>query len=110
MRLSGKFLAASLFFVFSTGAFFAQELDARSTLCPIVTLLRQVGAFVAIVMFSWAGIGFMTSGTDPIKHGDAQKKLEYVIMGMLVILFAFYIVAKLFAGVNVLTGGDCPWV
>lgn|GEM_PF-2710574 len=110
MRLNRKALLASLFFVFLSEALFAQEIDVRTNICPIVTLLRQVGAFVAIVMLSWAGIGFMTSGTDPIKHGEAQKRLEHVIMGILVILFAFYIVAKLFAGVSVLTGGDCPWI
>lgn len=86
------------------------SLDVRSTLCPIVTLVREVGVFVAIIMLSWAGISFMTSGSDPMKHKEAEKRLEYVIIGILVLIMAFYIVAKMFAGVNVLSGGDCPWI
>jgi len=85
-------------------------LSPREALCPVITLLRQVGVFVAIVMLSWAGISFMTSGSDPLKHKEAQKRLEYVIIGVLILIMAFYIVAKMFAGVNVLSGGDCPWV
>ena len=84
-------------------------LSPRDALCPVVTLLRQVGVFVAIVMLSWAGVSFMTSGSDPLKHKEAQKRLEYVIIGILILLMAFYIVARMFANVNVLSGGDCPW-
>ena len=84
--------------------------DVRTTLCPLVTLVRQIGVFVAIVMLSWAGISFMTSGSDPMKHKEAEKRLEYVIIGILILVMAFYIVARMFAGVNVLSGGDCPWV
>ena len=82
----------------------------RDALCPVITLLRQIGVFVAIIMLSWAGISFMTSGSDPMKHKEAQKRLEYVFIGILILIMAFYIVAKMFAGVNVLSGGDCPWV
>ncbi|QLJ52385.1 MAG: hypothetical protein Sv326_0210 [Candidatus Fermentimicrarchaeum limneticum] len=82
----------------------------RDALCPVITLLRQIGVFVAIIMLSWAGISFMTSGNDPMKHKEAQNRLEYVFIGILILIMAFYIVAKMFAGVNVLSGGDCPWV
>lgn len=85
------------------------SIGARDVLCPVITILRQIGVFVAIVMLSWAGISFMTSGSDPMKHKEAEKRLEYVIIGVLILIMAFYIVAKMFAGVNVLSGGDCPW-
>lgn len=84
--------------------------DVRGTLCPLVTIVRQIGVFIAIVMLSWAGISFMTSGSDPMKHKEAEKRLEYVIIGILILIMAFYIVARMFAGVNLLSGGDCPWV
>ncbi len=84
--------------------------DVRTTLCPLVTLVRQIGVFIAIVMLSYAGISFMTSGSDPMRHKEAEKRLEYVIIGILILIMAFYIVARMFAGVNVLSGGDCPWV
>jgi len=87
-----------------------QTTTARDALCPVITLVRQVGVFVAIVMLSWAGVSFMTSGSDPLKHKEAEKRLEYVIIGILILLMAFYIVARMFANVNVLSGGDCPWV
>lgn len=86
------------------------SVSPREALCPVVTLVRQIGVFVAIVMLSWAGISFMTSGSDPMKHKEAEKKLEYVIIGVLILIMAFYIVARMFGGVNVLSGGDCPWV
>jgi hypothetical protein len=86
------------------------NVSPREALCPVITLLRQVGVFVAIIMLSWAGISFMTSGSDPLKHKEAQKRLEYVIIGILILIMAFYIVTRMFAGVNVLSGGDCPWV
>jgi type IV secretory pathway VirB2 component (pilin) len=82
----------------------------REALCPVIALVRQIGVFVAIVMLSWAGISFMTSGSDPMKHKEAEKRLEYVIIGILILIMAFYIVARMFGGVNVLSGGDCPWV
>ena len=84
--------------------------DVRTTLCPLITIVRQIGVFIAIVMLSWAGISFMTSGSDPMKHKEAEKRLEYVLTGILILIMAFYIVARMFAGVNVLSGGDCPWV
>jgi hypothetical protein len=83
-------------------------LSPRDALCPIITLVRQIGVFVAIIMLCMAGISFMTSGSDPMKHKEAEKRLEYVIIGILVLIMAFYIVAKMF-GVNALSGGDCPW-
>jgi hypothetical protein len=104
--------AKVLLLVLLLGLVSAQQtsISARDTLCPVITLIRQVGVFVAVIMLSWAGISFMTSGSDPMKHKEAEKRLEYVIIGMLVLLLAFYIVARMFAGVNVLSGGDCPWV
>ncbi|NYZ78826.1 hypothetical protein H0N99_01630 [Candidatus Micrarchaeota archaeon] len=91
-------------------AYADSSISARDALCPIITLVRQIGVFVAIVMLSWAGISFMTSGSDPMKHKEAEKRLEYVITGILILIMAFYIVARMFAGVNVLSGGDCLWV
>jgi type IV secretory pathway VirB2 component (pilin) len=88
----------------------ATSMTAREALCPLITLVRQIGVFVAVVMLSYAGISFMTSGSDPMKHKEAEKRLEYVIIGILILIMAFYIVARMFSGVNVLSGGDCPWV
>ncbi len=102
--------AKALLILLLLGIVSAQEAtDVRTTLCPLVTLVRQIGVFIAIVMLSWAGISFMTSGSDPMKHKEAEKRLEYVIIGILILIMAFYIVVKMF-GVNVLSGGDCPWV
>jgi hypothetical protein len=101
---------ALLLFLILDLAYASTTVTARDAICPVITLIRQIGVFIAIVMLSWAGISFMTSGSDPMKHKEAEKKLEYVIIGILILIMAFYIVARMFAGVNVLSGGDCPWV
>ncbi len=79
-----------------------------TAICGVVTLLRQIAGAVAMVMLSYSGVAFMTSSSDPAKHREAKTMLEYVILGIIVVIMAAYVVGKLFAGVNPVT--DCPWV
>lgn len=108
MGLSKVVLAGILVLVVAVGVFAADPANTGiAAVCNVVTLIRQVAAVVAIAALTYAGMAFMTSASDPSKHKEAKTMLEYVILGIVVVVMAYYIVSKVFAGS--LPINDCPW-
>ena len=108
---NGRKVCTALLLVFAAFSVVAAgqgENAGVTAICGVVTLLRQIAGAVAMVMLSYAGVAFMTSSSDPSKHKEAKTMLEYVILGIIVVIMAAYVVGKLFAGVNPVT--DCSWV
>lgn len=57
----------------------------------ISTLLLFVG-IVALFLIIYSGIKFTTSGGDAKQAEGAQKTLTYAILGLVVVLFSFFII------------------
>lgn len=57
-------------------------------------LVRNVFAFAGIVLFvvlMMAGISYITAGGNPEKMQGAQKTITFAIGGLIVLLFAYFI-------------------
>jgi hypothetical protein len=70
-----------------------------------------LASFAAVIFITYAGIKFITSSGDPIRLASAKKTLIFAILGLLIILFAYFMI-KLVAfttGVEcgILGIGDC---
>lgn len=81
---------------------------ARLTCLPIV--LHNIVMFaliasgiVAVIFLIWAGVKFVTSGGDQKKIDAARKTITWAIIGLIIILMAFFIVSL----VGYLTGVHC---
>lgn len=57
----------------------------------LTSLLMFVGTF-ALFLFIFAGFKFMNSGGDPKKLEGARNTLIYGILGLLIVLFSFFII------------------
>lgn len=67
-----------------------------------VNWLFVIGATVAVVMFMWGGVEWISSRGDPVRINQAKKRILYSMIGAAVILLAFVIVR----GVIGVLGGD----
>lgn len=65
--------------------------------------LVVLASVAAVIFITYAGIKFITSSGDPIRLASAKKTLIFAIAGLLIILFAYFII-KLVAFT---TGVDC---
>ena len=85
------------------------EKDVATLNCiPIVfsNILNWALAFagvVALFLIIFSGIKFITSGGDPKQVEGARKTLTYAIIGLLIILFSFFILNL----ISYVTGVEC---
>lgn len=84
------------------------------TLCSLTQLARNilnVAIFLAIVMsavlFSWAGIRYLTALGNPTQTGKARQTLINVFLGFLLILCAWLVINTLMA--IMVDGSVWPW-
>lgn len=77
---------------------------AGSGVTDFPTLIRKISEFItgivaslAIIMFVWAGILFVTSAGNPGKIEQAKKALLYAIIGVAVVLAASGLIAVITA-------------
>lgn len=68
----------------------------------IINNLIILGAFLALVMLIISGIQWIMSRGDPDKIAGAKRRFWFAIIGLLVMLLAFFIVRVII----VITGGD----
>ena len=68
----------------------------------VVNNLIILGSFLALVMVIISGIQWMMSRGDPQRIASAKKRLFFAIVGLLVMLFAFFVVRVIIF----ITGGN----
>ncbi len=68
----------------------------------ITALLMFVGTF-ALVIIIFSGYKFMNSGGDPKQLEGARNTLIYGVLGLLVVLFSFFIINI----ISSVTGVEC---
>ena len=61
----------------------------------IYNFIKYVASVVAVIFLLYAGISFMTSGSDPKKRDQSKNIAMYVIIGLLIIWAAPMIVELL---------------
>ncbi len=78
--------------------------QAPNILSNAVTLLMTAGVIAAVIMVIWAGIQWTTSDGDKQKVAAARARLTWGIIGLIIILLAYFIVSMLshLFGVNLL--------
>lgn len=75
---------------------------------PVVVLLVIRAALmflgtVAVIMFIYAGYKFVMSHGDPKQAETARKTITYAIVGLLIVIFSFFIISL----ISSLTGVSC---
>jgi fructose-specific phosphotransferase system IIC component len=60
----------------------------------IVNVLLPVAGVVAVGAIVWGGVTYITSQGEPDKLDKAKKTLLYAIVGLLIVVFAYYIVVQ----------------
>ena len=68
----------------------------------VSALLAFVGLF-ALFLFIFAGFRYMNSAGDPKKLEGARNTLIYGILGLLIVLFSFFIINL----ISIVTGAPC---
>jgi hypothetical protein len=68
----------------------------------VINNLLILGSFLALVMVMFSGIQWIMSRGDPERIASAKRRLFFAIIGLLIMLGAFFIVRV----IVVLTGGD----
>lgn len=69
----------------------------------IVSAALMFAGTVAAFLIVYAGIKFVTSGGDMKQVGAARQILTYAIIGLVLVLFSFFIIYA----ISYLTGADC---
>lgn len=65
----------------------------RALLQNGLTLFLVGVAILALFIFIWGGIGWITSGGDKTKVQNARNKMLYSIIGLIIAFLAFFIVS-----------------
>ncbi len=66
-----------------------------------VTLLFIVAILLSLFYLIQGGIQFIVSGGDKQRIGQARLKLTYAVVGLIIILFAFFIVNSIVGFFNI---------
>lgn len=51
-----------------------------------------IGGMIAVVMFMWGGVEWISSRGDPVRLAEAKKRILYSMIGAAVMVLAFVIV------------------
>lgn len=57
----------------------------------------------AVIFLIIGGIKFITSGGDQVKAGQAKKTITFAIVGLVIIVFSFFIIKV----IATITGANC---
>jgi hypothetical protein len=79
----------------------ASESDFKEILRPLETvydLVKYAATMIAGLMLVFAGINYMTSGSDPGKREKSKNMVMYVIIGLMVIWAAPFVIKLILGG------------
>lgn len=89
------------------------------TACDIVGLASNLMQFfvtlaivIATLMFTWAGVKYITAGPKPDQISEAHKIFFNVLIGLVVVLAAWLIIdiiLRVLPGVDATRTGIAPW-
>ncbi|MEK6917828.1 MAG: pilin [Nanoarchaeota archaeon] len=91
---AGKIIAVSLLILFMQIAF-VKAADFSEILKPLQTiydLVKYAATVIAGLIMLFAGLTYITSGSDPKKRENAKNMVMYVIIGLMVIWAAPFVV------------------
>ena len=94
-------LVAFLFLLISHLVFVSAAEDFDNILKPLTTiynLVKYTATAVAGLVMLFAGITYITSGSDPKKRDTAKNMVMYVIIGLMVIWAAPFVVELILGG------------
>lgn len=74
--------------------------DPDNVAASIVTTASTIFALIAVIAIVYGGVLYMTSGGDPGKVKQAKNTILYAIIGLIVSVLAFVIVATVVNNVN----------
>ncbi len=60
-----------------------------------LTIFIIAGIFLVLIFIVWAGISWITSGGDKNKLAAARARATWAIIGLIIILLAFFIINTL---------------
>lgn len=63
----------------------------------IYNFVKYIASVIAVIFLVFAGITYMTSGSDPRKRENAKSTAGFVVIGLLIIWAAPFIVELLIA-------------
>lgn len=69
----------------------------------IIDAFIVFGGAVAVLYLVLSGIKFITSGGDQIKVAEAKKSMTFAVVGLLIVLLAFFVIKVL----TKILGADC---
>jgi type IV secretory pathway VirB2 component (pilin) len=69
--------------------------EILSPVMKIYDLVKYVASAIAVIFLLFAGISYMTAGSNPIKRDQAKNMAAYVIIGLVIIWAAPFIVSYL---------------
>jgi hypothetical protein len=69
----------------------------------VINAALLLSGVVAVILIILSGIKFISSGGDPVKVEGAKKTMTYAIIGLVIIVMAFFLLKVL----STITGVDC---
>ena len=91
----GRIVALWLFLLISQIALISASDNFAEILQPLTTiynLVKYSATVIAGIVMLFAGIAYITSGSDPMKRENAKNMIMYVIIGLMVIWAAPFVV------------------
>ena len=61
----------------------------------VISFFPFIGGFGAVFLIITSGIQFLLSGGDPIKVAKAKKTLTFAIIGLVIIILAYFLIQVL---------------
>lgn len=78
------------------------ETSGNAFFQTVVNNLIIIGSFLALLMLIFSGIQWVMSSGDPVRVASAKRRFMFAILGLVIMLGAFFIVRV----IVFITGGD----
>jgi len=65
-----------------------------------MSLLFGIAAVIVVIMLIFSGIQWITSSGDPLKIAAAKKRITYSIVGLIVVVSAFFLVSFIYTALT----------